>query len=295
MISSIKTNLYKVLLSKEFYICSAFTVILCFSANIYTDIEKNDRYSVFTALRTIDREFMLTDISFCSFNVIQHAIGGWFSMFIPIVAAYPFIPLVCDEFETKSIRYEIFRTNRIVYYISRFFTACICGGLAVVLGYAFFSVLAFTLFPSFSDYDSAQCELLLETTGYSYIDFENVLRIPVLKTFGIVFLYGFVMAVPSIALTAVIRNKYLVLCIPFFLKYAVGQTCIKLQSQALSDIENTNEKLLKITSIISPDSLANLYHTGDIKNEILLYNICVVLVTLIVYVIIQLRRFDSGE
>ena len=288
-------NLRKTVTGYGFWVCAGFTVILCFSANIYTDVIKNDRYSVFSALRTFDREFMLTDTSFCSFNVIQRSVSGWLSLFIPIIAAFTFIPLVCDEYEAKSVRFEIFRAGKRSFHLSRFLTALVCGGLAVTLGFAVFSALAFLMFPNINDYNHIQREMLLESLSYTFPEIRNGLALPILKTLGVVFLYGGVSAVPAIALTAVIRNKYLVLCIPFFLKYAVGQTCIKMQSQAVADYEHTDESMMKLAGIVNPDSLAYLPQMGELKAAVLLYRGGLVLAAFAAFIIIQSRRSDSGE
>lgn len=292
---SLKTNIYKIISGLGFYICIVFTVILCFSANIYTDIIKNDHYSVFSAVRTFDREFMLTDTSFCSFNVICNAASGWLTMFIPIVSAFAYIPLVCDEYESKSVRFEIFRTGKKSYHLSRFVTACFCGGLAVTIGYAVFSVLAFILFPSLSDYNIYLKDSYLEMTSYSFPEIQSGLALPIFKTLGSVFLYGAVSAVPAIMLTAVIRNKYLVMCIPFFLKYAIGQTCLKLQSRAVADYEHIDAQLLRLSGIIDPDSLIYLPKMGSNKKAVLIYNGVIVIIALAIYLIIQSGRTDSGE
>lgn len=292
----IKTELKKILTSTGFYICIVFTVILCFSAQIYTDPIKDDQYSVFTALQSFDKDFMLTDTSFCSVNAVLKGAGGWLTMFMPIISAFSFIPLVCDEYETKSVRFEIFRCSRVRYHLSRFITACLCGGLAVMIGYAVFSALAFALLPDIGEYSAESRTVFLEMQGYSYPALleENYFAV-IAGKLGTIFLYGAVCAVPAITLTSFIRNKYLSMCIPFFLKYALGQTCLKLQSQAFSDMENMNEGLLKLSQTLNPDSLSYLGEIQSGRQAVLIYSGALVISALVVYLIIQLRRYDSGE
>lgn len=291
----LRSELYKVLTGVGFSICIVFTVILCFSANIYSDMIKNDRYSVFSALRTFDRDFMLTDTSFCSFNIIQRAASGWLTMFIPIISAFAYIPLVCDEYEAKSIRFEIFRTGKKSYHLSRFITACFCGGIAITIGYTIFSVIAVIVFPSISDYDIYQQNIFFEMMSYSFPELKNGLALPILKILGSIFIYGAVSAVPAITFTAVIRNKYLVMCIPFFLKYAIGQTSVKLQSQSVADYEHIDNRMLRLSGVMNPDNLAYLPQIGEQKKSVLIYNGVMVMAAFTIYLIIQLRRTDSGE
>ena len=70
MIRNIRTNIYKILTGYGFYICIIFTAVLCFSAYIYEDSMNGDKYSVFMAHKTFDKDFMLSDTRFCSFEVM---------------------------------------------------------------------------------------------------------------------------------------------------------------------------------------------------------------------------------
>lgn len=293
---NIKTNFYKILTGYGFYICVAFTAILCFCTNIYEDFMNGNKYSAISALLTFDREFMLRDTSFCSFEVMKKGTGSWLSMFIPIISAFAFVPLVCDEYEAKSVRFEVIRSSKLCYHVSKFITACLCGGFAVMLGFGLFVVIEYTVFPSISEYDTLLINSYeeglvyqypeLATSGYSVIIVQKLLCM---------FCYGVVCVAPVIMLTSFIRNKYLVMCIPFFLKYTLNQTCAKLQSQAFSDWENTDTQLLEIVSIINPDALAFITEYGENKKLVLIYSGAIILFAFIIYLLLSVRRCDSGE
>ena len=186
----IYTDLKKILTSYGFYICVVFSAILCFSSNIYNDMVKDDRYSVFTALVTFDRRFMLTDTSFCAQSIILKGADGWLPMFIPIISAFAFIPLICDEHEAKSVRFEIFRTSKCSFFISRFVTALLCGALAVTIGYLIFIALVLLLFPHLSEYSPQQIEIFYENLRYVYGEISDGILLPTVKTLCSVFVYG---------------------------------------------------------------------------------------------------------
>lgn len=288
--------MYKILTGYGFYICVVFTVILCFSANVYTDEIKNNRYSAFAALRNFDKNFMLTDTQFCSFQVMLKGGSGWLSMFIPIISAFAFIPLVCDEYEAKSVRFEIFRSTKLTYNFSRFVTACISGGLAVMLGFLIFTFIEYQLFPNLSDYDTLSREMYYEMMSSQYPKLETTgTALPLFIKACEMFLYGAMYAFPAVTLTCVIRNKYLVMCIPFFIKYAVGQSYLKMMSQSYADFENPNEKLSRISTIINPDAISDLNTYGKSIKPILAYNVSLFIICLIFYLTVQSRRCDSGE
>lgn len=291
---SVYTDLKKILTSYGFYVCVVFSAVLCFSANIYTDVVKDDRYSVFTALATFDRRFMLNDTSFCAQSVVLKGADGWLPMFIPIISAFAFIPLICDEYEAKSVRFEIFRTSKKSFYLSRFVTALLCGALAVTIGYLIFIGLVLLLFPHLSEYSPQHTEMFYENLRYVFPELSDGILLPAVKTLCSVFVYGAFWAMPAVLLTVAVKNKYIVLCVPFFLKYALGQLCQKLQAQAVADIQHTDMKLLNFTGVIHPDSLAHLPQSAQ-KCSVLVFSVVLVISAFALYLFLQVRRLDSGE
>lgn len=293
---NIKINIYKILTGYGFYVCVLFTTVLCFSTYIYNEPLSDDNYSAFMALLSFDKEYMLTNTCFCSFEVMQQGAGSWLSLFIPLISAFAFIPLVCDEYEAKSIRFEVFRSSKACYNLSKFITACLCGGFAVMLGFSLFTIADYIVFPSITEYAPELRSFFEEDILFNHPEFAQYgYGLLILKKQGEMFLYGMLCATPAITLTCLIRNKYLVLCIPFFIKYALNQTCIKLMSQALADLEHTDQKLLRFSSIINPDAISFLSDYGDDKLLIIIYNTVFLVVELVLYLIIQGRRLDSGE
>lgn len=296
IIRSIKINFIKLLTSYGFYICIIFTVILCFSAQVYTDYIKNEPYSLIKVLMKFDRETMLTNTDLCSFNIIMKGSRSWLSMFIPIIAAFAFVPLVCDEHDSQSVRCSVFRSSKNSFNSAEFFTACLTGGLAVVIGYVIFAAFVCFTFPNVTEYTPQLQDILKENASYDYQSFNSLGYYGlVIVKFCEIFLYGMISAVPAILCTSIMTNKYLVLCIPFFIKYAVNQTCIKLSSQAWIDNENPNESLAKISGIINPDVVVDLNQYSDDYIYILIYNAVLVLAAYLLYLIILSRRVDCGE
>lgn len=291
----IKAEFYKILTGYGLYICALFIIILCLSTGIYFDGMNSNEYSIIRSLTSFDREFMLKNVNFSSINVAVKGAGSWLTMFIPIISAFAFIPLVCDESESKSIRNAIFRTSRFTFYLSKFITACLSGGLAVMTGYIIFSGMAFILFPNINEYTFETQRMYKEMLSYSYPTIiEHGLTSALLIKYVEMFIYGAFAAVPSIMLTAVTKNKYIVMCIPFFIKYALTQTCAKLLAQAYSNFENINEKLGTFSNIINPDSILTIFEMQE-KKLIILYSIGISFIDFAFYMFIQLRRVDCGE
>ena len=292
----IKVNLHKILTGYGFYFCILFTVVLCFSARLYTDFMDGKEYSIFMALLSFDRQYMLSNTDFCSFEVLRKGIGSWLSMFLPLVSAFSFLPIVCDEYETKYVRFEVFRASRFGHRMATFLTACISGGLAVMLGFGLFAGMEYTLFPDISVYD----EEMRSMYGQMMLNWYPNLAVTgylgeILKKLGCMFLYGAVWAAPAAMLTGFVRNKYLVMCIPFFLKYALNQTCSMLQGHAFSENPVINQQVNRVVNILNPDSLPRLFDFREMKMTVLVYNGGFLFFFGILYLILCSRRVDCGD
>lgn len=284
-----------ILTNYGFYLGSFFTVILCFSTSIYYDSLKNDSYSVIKSLFEFDRDFMLCDTLFCSCQVVLSGSGSWFTMFIPIISAFAFIPILCDKSATKSIRLHIFRSSKFNFFTADFISASLAGGCAVLFGFLIFILLVYVSFPNISEYT------------YEYrISFENYLNdlyspftkyryacIIGAKCFEI-FIYGMLSTIPAIVLSCITKNKYIVICVPFFLKYVITQTSVKLNMQAWIDFQNPNESLGIFANMINPDSILNILH-NEKMSLLLLYNLALIIIAVIIYLVIISRKGDSGE
>ena len=290
----IKTDFYKIITGYGMYLCVLFTIILCFGTSIHIDMMNNDQYSVIRSLISFDREFMLSSYDFISINVALKGAGSWLSMFIPIISAFAYIPLVCDESESKSIRYAVFRSSKLKFYLSRFITAVLSGGFAVMIGYMAFCGMVFILFPNIGEFPAETREFYMQSLLHTYPSTADFgIGSALLIKFVEIFVYGAIAAIPAILLTAVSKNKYVVLCIPFFIKYALTQTSVKLIAQAYSNGEGVGEKLTDISNVINLDYVLQIYEMKSYR--LILVYIIVAISTLTLYLFIQLRRFDSGE
>lgn len=292
----IKVNLIKVLTSTGFYACVLLMLVLCFTARAYDDIAENKSYSVIGVLAEFSREEMLANSSFSAYQILSCVSSGWLSLFIPIIAAFPLMPLICDGRESKSVRYSAFRSTKFSFSTGNFLTAMISGGLALLCGFALFAVSVYTLFPNISEYspeliESAEWWIsgtypLFEKYGYPYL---------VALDFVEMFLYGALSAVPALIMTAFMKNKYLVLCIPFFLKYSAMQLHTGLLRNAYQDIENINENYLDILSVTEPDAMLSIFSYGETMWRNWLFNAVLLISAFVLYIVVMNRRVDFGE
>ena len=165
-----------------------------------------------------------------------------------------------------------------------------------MLGFGLFTLTEYALFPDISEYEQGLIDSYNETLSYQYPDItQNLYATIISKQLIYMFFYGMVSVAPAIMLTSIIRNKYLVLCIPFFLKYVLNQSCVKIQSQALSNYETVDMSLLKFVSVINPDALSYLSEYGSDKKLVLIYSGFIILFSFVFYLTMCIRRNDCGE
>ena len=128
------------------------TAVLCFTAPTYHDIATDRSYSVFESFFSFKREFIESDQQFASLNVFQNGLGGYITMFLPIIVAFPFMVSFCAERNSGLMRFTISRTGCLRYYLSKFFAVMIGGGLAAMLGYAIYGAVVYGFFPNLNSY-----------------------------------------------------------------------------------------------------------------------------------------------
>lgn len=281
ILSDLKQNIT----SKGFSGCLLLTALLCFTANLYYDSSAKNQYSVIQCIFEFDRDFMLKDITFCAENIIAGFVQGFFTMFVPILSAFVFIPVFSEERQSKYIRYSIFRMSKNTYYCGKFLSSVLSSGIAITAGFILFSSLVYILFPHFDEYPD-----YLQNMAAIY--FCSGVFGGVLLKFLSVFIFGMLYAVPSLMFFSMIKNRYLIICIPFFLKYALTQTITKINlNEALSP--QPNNDLLNICGIIFPDNLLTVFYYGNLAG-VLIYSAIIFVLGFILYFVFMRRRTDCG-
>lgn len=287
----------KTLWNPSFLICVFIVTALCFTTAIYTDTNTGQEYTVLDCLTKLSRNQLLADEKFASYNVVMSSIGGYLAMFLPILAAFPFIPNFCSERNSGLIRLTIYRTGKFRYYFSKFISALFGGGLAIMLGYIIYTAMAFALFPSINDYSVKDgMEMMNDYAGWKTVMAKQLIGS---------FVYGAVATVPAFIFSSFIKNRYVITCLPFMLSYMYTTAITKItmnlynESFAASDAQNfelsaEKFKLASKISNFSPKAVINILTAQD-KNEIILLNASIVVVGFIIFVVVMNLRLDKGE
>lgn len=271
----------KIMTSRGFFLCIGMTVLLLFTTAVYTDMTTQNRYSVIRALTDLTAEERSEHYELCRTTVMQGARGGWFTMFVPIITAFCFVPHICAERDSNAIRFQVFRSSKLKYNLTQFVSGTVAAGTAVLVGYTLFCGAVYLLFPAPSEYSGWNADIIA-SYGFS---------LP--KLLLEIWLYGVFWGIPAMFCAAVMRNKYLIMCIPFFAKYALTQTVQMIQLNSVGDYENINLGLLNLASIVNPDGLLWIADQPDFKAPALFFGVTAA-VFAAAYLIIGQNRRDSG-
>ena len=113
--SIFKTELNKSICNIGFIGAVLLTCILCFTSEAYVDGDTGKAFTVFEAMTSIDRSIIESNYEFASIILFMKSIGGYISMFIPIIVAFPYMITCCTEKTSGNYRILIHRSKIIKY------------------------------------------------------------------------------------------------------------------------------------------------------------------------------------
>lgn len=285
LINSLRGDLNKTLLNIGFLGAVMLTAVLCFTAPTYHDLTTDRSYSVFESFFSFKREFIESDTQFASINVFQNGLGGYITMFLPIIVAFPFMVSFCAERNSGLMRFTISRTGCLRYYLSKFLSVLIGGGLAAMLGYVIYGLVIYGFFPNVNSY---------ELDEFYYEMHPDSQTVEVLKMLLSAFIYGAVTTLPAFLISSFSRNPYLITCVPFLMVYIWNTAINKLVLKAweTEDYE-LSEKLFDF----QPDSARRLVYItewNDSAQRIVLFNSVLVVSVIVLFSLIMNLRKDRG-
>lgn len=281
MIKSLKCDFTKTLISASFLAAILVTFFLCFTEKVYTDTSNMRSFSVLESLYRFDRSFMESNFSFNSLSVFKSALSGYSAMFLPILASFPFVASQSTERNSGNIRLSIFRTKRLKYYCSKFFSSVISGGICVLLGVMLFGIFSFFAFPRLECYPNQQLEFYAPDGVFAEI----------VKKLLSAFIYGCASTIPAFFLSSFCRNRYIILCVPFLTRFMQDTAITKIIVNTHSD--NIYQTVFPF-QCYAPSQIPYLKADSMLYSTIAVMAISAVLAVL-GYIIIMERRTDKGD
>ena len=293
MLRLLGIQLKKLFCSPLFY-CAAvtLTVLLMLSPVRYNSDSGNSESVIYCILNYSFDELSNKSLFYCFsfYSVFNSATySNTVSMFIPILAAIGAVNVFADERNSKIKRLIVVRTGHKKYIFSNIIFFMISGGLVCLLGYGLFGLIISFFFPHINDYPP---ELI--QGSLSYCSLYKSMGINAVYTVKLLlyFIYGMTLTLPALVLVSFLKNKYLIVCIPFFLKYALNNISNALISKF---ILTENQFYEQASYIINPEAITTLVTDSANAVYIIAVNLIFMLVSIILTAVIMLKEVDKGE
>ncbi|WP_455194588.1 hypothetical protein [Eubacterium ramulus] len=218
-------------------------VLLCLSATGETDMS-GKQISIFSLM--FQEQQANTDLSKSALALWQAGIGGWLVVFAPMLLSMGYILLISEERRNGQIRFHILRSGNWKYCISKLCSGALAGGIVFLIGYALFGLLMLVRFPSIRTFSAEEQEILLMGSNISVVIIKKLIG---------VFLYGMFGSVFGIGVAIVFRDKYMLVCLPFMIKYIYQQILAKMAMDAMA--AKAYERLTWIETF-QPENIMNI-------------------------------------
>lgn len=265
VIFSISQELYKIVTNYTFGISVVGLTLIIMSGTVVTEAITSTDYNFFQLvfMQAEKRKEIMEMYNITFERIFRTGTQGYLWMFASVFVSAPFVMMMCSAKKNNNIRFELFRSGKMEYVLGKCFASLICGGLVMMLSYALYSFGICLVFPA--------------GDAMKILDY--------VKRFAELFLYGMTSTYITYILSGFMRNKYLVLCLPFMINYFV-----KTQLSREKFMES------KIAVVINPVSPSYLFSTQiDIRKCILIFWAGAFVVGIILYRFALERRCDCGE
>ncbi|MCM1508977.1 MAG: hypothetical protein NC177_17855 [Ruminococcus flavefaciens] len=264
LFNSITVELRKTIFSYGFILCIVITGLLCFTSPVYTDSLTGKEYSVFEVIANKSRSVFS---SFTSSGILYASVSPYLTLFIPVLSSLPFVTGFCAERLGGNMRFVITRNGKYKYCISKFVSAVLSGGAAVMAGFILFSIAVCFVF---SNAELSAVELIKRYIGMG--------------------LYGMVSVLPAFFLSAFIKNKYMICCFPFIFMHFYYTTVSKVQ-----DFFNARFRwdIVMKMSFLYPSNIKEILF--DFNSGIIIYHVVLAIAALVGFTVIMNRRLDYGQ
>ena len=213
-------------------------------------------------------------------------------MFLPLLLPLCFVNALCDDKSSGFTRYEVIRTGYRRLKSAKYVSAVLASGICSLIGYCLYVLVVLIRFPHIGSYDAESLSYVLTGIQMSLFDSVGIAGVYLVYMLDM-FIYGIVMSLFSLIVTAYTENKYLICCIPFMVAYCLTQLGSWLIGLAVQDPGNTDEVLLTIGNTASPLA-ANGIVSGASGVTLVCYYGVLILISFAVYVFFGKGGADKG-
>lgn len=279
----------KTILHPSCFLCITMLLALFLLRSIYQDQINGNEYTLLNVLLSFKTsELVRMNLSLDLF--LQSSTGGWGVLFAPILAIFPTMLIHTQNRASGFSRQLIIRCKKRVFSLSELIVCCVVSGLILFTAFLLFAAFICALFFIRSS-NSTPAEIAL----FDPLSREIILTILSLSVRF--FLWGFLLGAFPCVLAALTNDLYLILSVPFHLRYLLEQFIYN--KIGMTIVDPVTGKMSKIKMFLvntcAPEGL--LYITREspyLPYAILIHVLFFIICALTFYLILN-RRFDCGE
>lgn len=273
-----KEELGKFISGKVFYAAILAVLVLLMAGTVYVDSLTGQEYSLAEVLFSSQSSRMIKEFALTGGEIIIGGTEGYLGLFMPVIAIMPFVQVICTEKKNSNARFEIMRVGKNRYVFGKFFAALTAGGLIAATGYLIMTIILLVrMGPGDVQADLAiiQGHNALYAFLINHLGFAGIILIKLVR----MFLYGTYSVAIAFAMTVMVKNKYVVLSVPYIVTY--------FWEKGIDRMSDDNLYALK------PVSLMYIIH----KNMLLgiLFVVIVTIVSVTIYRRVLESIVDCGE
>lgn len=277
MWTCLKIDFYNIFYSQWFLLGVIGVTVLLLSAPGYTN-PYGKSYSIASLLLAFQEGAIIETNQISIINLLAEGMGGVFRVFSMLCTGISFAVTLASERTSGYIRFLNYYAGTKTYVWSKAISGLISGGMIGVIGF-----LAFFLFIVTS----------IKVQGIYYISvitFSLLAKVLVGYVLGI-FFYGAVSTGWIFLFAAWVKNKYLLICLPFLANYLYLQLLFKWKVRLIEDgkIDSLNR-----VAMIEPTVLIYTFTTSTPKVALVIHGLFLITSIAIFYYGMKRRR-DLGE
>ncbi|MDE6253519.1 MAG: hypothetical protein K2M78_12965 [Lachnospiraceae bacterium] len=268
-----REELGKMMSNVSFYAAIAAVVLLMMTSNVFKSFNTGREYNLFDIIFSEEREELVKESGYSAVELIATMDNSYLIMFLPIAAAVPFVMIVCGEKKNSITRFEIYRTGKNRYVMGKFLAATVVGGVIAVVGTCVYALCIRSIFPggtgeSFAiSVDMIRGQSKVFDMAYGKFGVAGIYLVKIVR----VFFYGAFSAVPAFGFSVLIKNRYVVLSLPFIVTYFFTKFVEGRKSMVLYELLPKN-----ISNIFMTDYLKMILGFGGTALAVLLfYRVCI--------------------
>lgn len=301
MLRIFSMQMKKLLCSPLFYASVIAITVMCFCAPLHRNEQTGNSDSVLSCMLQYTKEEMVNEgvmSDFSLYHVFLEGMNGWaLMMFIPVIAAIAAVNVFCDERNSREKREILIRSGQKQYIAGSSLFFMVSGGLVCLSGYALYFLIAGFFFPHMASFPAGEVSMYFDSmlwpgsAAAGLYASCGLWAVYALKLF-LFFVYGTLMVLPALVLAGFLRNKYLIVCIPFFLKYIQDSASSLLFSR---EMLSGNPRYGQFGQLVSSSLVLGLENQKEGLWKSVFTVVFEMAVLLVLFAVFEKKGADKGE